>query len=173
MTIDLFNLIMDTLYGGIFGGILISGILTVLDFVIVKFMFKKSEFTVISYISGGLLMIILPNLIIPMLFASKIKGIIESGVDLGQNLINEIPIIGTFLNISNYVKTSVLDLGEIDSYITIRIVLCLVSLIIIGMAIAKTMTSGSESSRTIYNNSLTGHERNYGTRYTTGGVDDF
>lgn len=173
MTIGLFNLIMDTLWSGIFWGVLISAIITILDFVIVKFFLQKSEFTFISYISGGLLMMILTNLIIPIFIASKIKSILESGVDMGQNLINDIPIIGGFLKLDDYVKTNILEIGEIDSYITTRIIICLVSFIIIGFVIAKTMTNKSESSRTSYGNSLKGYERNYGTRYTTGGVDDF
>lgn len=172
MTIGLFDLIMDTLWSGIFWGVLISAIITILDFVIVKILLKKSEFTVMSYISGGLLMIILPNFIIPMFFASKIKSFLVSGVDLGQNLINEIPIIGGFLQIDDYVKSNVLGVGEIDSYIITRIIICLVSFIIIGFVIAKTMTNESEGSRTYYGDSSKGY-KNYGTRYTTGGVDDF
>lgn len=173
MTIDVFNLIMGTLLSGIFMGVLISAIITVLEFVTVKLLFKNSEFTTMSYLCGGLLMIILPNLIIPMFFASKIKGLIESGVDLGQNLINGIPVIGGFLKIDDYVKTNVLELGDIDSYIITRIVLCLVSFVIIGIIIAKTMSNEGNNSRSIYGGSIKRHERNYGTRYTTGGVDDF
>lgn len=81
MTIGLFNLIMDALWGGIFWGVLISAILTVLDFIIVKFLFKTSDFTAKSYFFGALLMIILPNLIIPIFFALKVKDFIESGVN--------------------------------------------------------------------------------------------
>lgn len=108
MTIGLFNLIMDTLWSGIFWGVLISAIITILDFVIVKSLLKQSEFTAMSYITGGLLMIILPNLIIPMFFALKVKSILESGVDMGQNLINNVPIIGSILKLDDYVKTKIL-----------------------------------------------------------------
>lgn len=173
MAIGVFDLIMDTLLSGVFWGILISAIITILNFVTVKFLFKNSEFTTMSYIVGGLLMIILPNLIIPMFFASKIKGIIESGVDLGQNLINEIPIIGEYLKVDDYVKTSVLGLEDIGFYITTRIIICIVSFIVIGVVTAKTMTNGNESGRSFYSGSIKSHDKNYGTRYTTGGVDDF
>lgn len=164
---------MDALWGGIFWGVLVSAIFTVLDFVIVKFLFKTSDFTTKSYFSGALLMIILPNLIIPIFFALKVKDFIESGVNLGQTLIDEIPVIGGGLKLDDYVKTNVLELGEIDHYILIRIVLCIVSFIIIGVVIAKTMTNESISGRTIYSDSFKGQQKSYGTRYTTGGVDDF
>lgn len=173
MTLNLFNFIMDTLWISILGGILISAILTILDYLMVKLLIKNSEFTTMSYILGGLLMVILPNLIIPMFLASKIKRIIESGVDIGQNVINGIPVIGEFVKVDDYVKTNVLGLSEIDSYIVTRVIICLTLLVIVGVIIAKTMTSENGNSRVNYGDSLKCHNRNYGTRYTTGGVDEF
>ena len=43
-----------------------------------------------------------------MFFALKVKSILESSVDMGQNLINNVPIIGSILKLDDYVKTKIL-----------------------------------------------------------------